>query len=153
MKNIDTKSYLDTLCAIADEGKTVSTIVTGGSMTPFLGSNRDFVYMKHPDAPLKKGDIVLFQRESKEYVLHRIKRINKDNVYLLGDRQYKVEGPIHTSQVRCVVISAKRKEKLITPKNLAWKFYQKVWINIVFLRPLIFRIINLTHRKRKSISS
>ncbi|MBR3971303.1 MAG: S24/S26 family peptidase [Ruminococcus sp.] len=152
MKNIDTKSYLDALCKIAKEGKTVSTIVTGSSMTPFLGSNRDFVYMKAPDKPLKKGDIVLVQRKNGDYVLHRIKRIKKEGIYLLGDRQYKAEGPVSYEQIRCIVTSIKRKDKLITPKALVWKFYQRIWINTVFLRPVVFKLLSLCRHKNKTQS-
>lgn len=149
MKTIDTKSYLDTLCSIADSGKTVSTIVSGGSMTPFLGNNRDYVFLEAPKKPLKKGDIVLFERVNGDYILHRIKRIKKDGFYLLGDRQYNVEGPVKPSQIRCVAVSVKRKNKILTPKNIIWKFYSKIWLNIVFLRPIVFKISSFFCRKQK----
>ena len=152
VKTIDTKSYLDTLCSIADTGKTVSTIVSGGSMIPFLGSNRDYAFLETPKRPLKKGDIVLFERKNGDYILHRIKSIKKDGLYLLGDRQYKPEGPLNPSCVRCVVVSVKRKNKILTPENIIWKFYSKIWLNVVFLRPFIFKICFVfctKHKKRK----
>ena len=147
VKTIDTKAYLDSLCSIAATGSTVSTIVTGGSMIPFLGSNRDYVFLQAPQKALKKGDIVLFQRSNGDYVLHRIKSIKKDGCYLLGDRQYSVEGPISLGQIRCVAVSVKRKGKILTPRNLLWKFYSKIWVNTVFLRPLIFKIRSVFPKK------
>lgn len=149
MKIIDTKSYLDTLCELTDEGKTVSVLVSGGSMAPFLCANRDYVFLEKAENPLKKGDIVLFTRENGDYILHRIKKITSQGYYLTGDRQTALEGPVNSNQIHCVATSAKRKEQLITPKNAVWKFYSKVWINIIFLRPLIFKIAGFFRKKRK----
>lgn len=147
MKIIDTKAYLDTLCELADKGETVSTVVSGSSMTPFLSANRDFVFMKKAEAPLKIGDIVLFTRENGDYVLHRIKKIKYGGYYLVGDRQTAIEGPVPYKSIRCVVTAVRRKNKLITSKNPVWFFYAKIWIRLVFLRSAIFRIIPHTHKK------
>ena len=149
MRTIDTKAYLDTLCEIAENGKSVSTIVSGSSMAPFLASNRDYVFLEKPKRPLKKGDIVLFQRENGDYILHRIKKLDTIGCYLIGDRQTKLEGPVPVSAVRCVVTSAKKNGKIITPKSLSWKFYEKVWINLIFLRPVFFAFLKVFRKKRR----
>ena len=149
MKTIDTKAYLDALCEIAQTGKSVSTVVSGSSMAPFLASNRDFVFLETPKRPLKKGDIVLFQRENEAYILHRIKKITPQGLYLVGDRQVSLEGPVPEHSIRCVVTSAKRNNKIVTPDSFVWKFYEKVWINLIFLRPLIFTFLKFFRKKRK----
>ena len=148
MKTIDTKAYLDAVCEIAASGNPVSVIVSGSSMAPFLASNRDYVFLEAPARPLKKGDIVLFRRENGNYILHRIKKITPDSCYLLGDRQTELEGPVPISSVCCLVTSAKRKGKTITNKNFSWKFYEKVWINLIFLRPAIFAFLRFFRKKR-----
>ena len=147
MKVIETKQFLDTLCQLASEGKTVSTIVSGGSMSPFLANNRDTVFMEQIIKPPKKGDIVLFQRDNNDYVLHRIRKVSKKGYFLIGDRQYSTEGPVSSEQLRLNVISAKRKNKIITPKSLLWQFYSKIWLNMIFLRPAIFRIHGFFSKK------
>ncbi len=151
MKTINTKSYLDTLCELTDKGELVSTIVSGSSMTPFLSGNRDYVFLEKPKKQLRVGDIVLFTRENGDYILHRIKKIKNTDYYLVGDRQTNLEGPVPFESIRCVVTSAKRKGKIITNKNPLWFFYSKVWINIIFIRPAIFKIAHLFHRGKSKI--
>lgn len=147
MKVIDTKSYLSAICEIALSGQQVSTIVSGGSMIPFLSGNKDTVYLNTPHRKLKKGDIVLFVRENGDYVLHRIKKITKDGYYMIGDRQTATEGPVKSQQIRLLATSAKRKNKMITEKSVKWKFYSKIWNNLVFMRPVIFSVLRFLRRK------
>lgn len=149
MKTIDTKSYLDTLCELASKGETVSTVVSGSSMTPFLSANRDCVFLKVPEKPLKIGDIVLFTRENGDYVLHRIRKIKNNNYYLVGDRQTALEGPVPLERIHCVVTAVKRKGRLISKKNPLWFFYSKIWIRLCFLRPVFFKAIKPFIKKQK----
>ena len=149
VKVIDTESFLSVLCELAEEGRTVSTVVSGGSMLPFLSGNRDTVYLEKPMRKLRKGDVVLFRRTNGDYVLHRIKRIKNGDFYLIGDRQYATEGPVKSEQICALMTGAKRKGKEITSKSPVWFFYSRVWINLVFLRPLAFGIVSIIHRKRK----
>ncbi len=150
VKVIDTESFLSVLCELAQEGNKVSTVVTGGSMLPFLTSGRDYVYLEKPRRNLRKGDVVLFRRESGAFVLHRIKRIKGENFYLIGDRQYELEGPVKREQILAVATGAKRKGREITTKSPVWLFYSKIWINSVFLRPLVFRFIGFLHKDKES---
>lgn len=149
MKTINAKEYLDTLCDLADKGKTVSTIVSGGSMIPFLASGRDYVFLEKPRKPLKTGDIVLFTRKNGDYVLHRIKRIRPEGYYLIGDRQTYTEGPVDQSCIRCVAVKVRRKGKILTPKSFCWWFFSHLWIRTIFLRPLIFALAPQRGKKNK----
>lgn len=148
MKTVDTKGYLSALCDIAQNGEVVSTVVSGGSMTPFLGSNRDYVYLEVPKKEPKKGDIVLFLRAGGDYVLHRIKRVTKEGYYMIGDRQTVLEGPIKREQIKLLAVMVKRKGKLLYPQNIKWKFYSKIWNNLVFLRPFAFSLIKFCKKKK-----
>ena len=150
VKTIDTKSYLSTLCDIAQSGELVSTIVCGSSMVPFLSGNRDYVYLCLPEQKLKKGDIVLFVRKNGDFVLHRIKKVTVDGYYMLGDRQTELEGPIEKSQIKLIAVKDKRKDKILTPKHLKWKFYSKIWINLVFLRPIVFAALKALRKRKKT---
>ena len=68
-KVVDTREYLNVLRELTEEGKEVSLLITGSSMSPFLIHGRDYVYFRKPDRDLKKGDIVFFQRDSGQYDL------------------------------------------------------------------------------------
>lgn len=152
MKIIDAESYLSALCELTEEGNAVSTVVTGGSMLPFLSSNRDFVILEKPDRPLRKGDVVLFKRSSGDFVLHRIRYIHGCEFFLIGDSQTATEGPIKAEQILALATGVKRKGKLLTPKSFTWKFFEKVWPHLIFLRPVIFKIVHIIHRNRKQKS-
>lgn len=114
-------------------------------MSPFLASNRDYVYLEKPNRKLKKGDIVLFLRQNGDYVLHRIKHIRSDDFYIIGDRQTTLEGPVKKEQIMALVTSVKRKSKILTSKSLIWQFYEKIWINTVRIRPILFKIIGFLY--------
>lgn len=152
MRTIDTKGYLSALCELTEQGKTVSTVVTGGSMAPFLCGNRDYVCLEKPRGELRRGDVVLFRRLNGDFVLHRIRYIRDTGYFLVGDRQTETEGPVQREQILALVTEVKRRGKWITPENFSWKFYSKVWINIVPLRPVVFSLAGMLRRKRKAES-
>ena len=49
---------------------------------------------------LRRGDVVLYRRENGMLVLHRIYKIGQDGLYLLGDHQTAIEGPVRREQVK-----------------------------------------------------
>ena len=131
---LDTQEFLDGICRMLADGHTnVPVPVTGGSMVPFL-HNGDTVYLDPVELPLKKGDIVLYQRQSGRYILHRISKIRRDgSLVMVGDAQQERELIPSRDQVRGRVISALHKGKLCTPKSLRWWMYRHVWL---WLRPV-----------------
>ncbi|MBQ9742056.1 MAG: S24/S26 family peptidase [Ruminococcus sp.] len=148
MKTIDTKSYLSALCELIAQGQTVSTIVTGDSMVPFLGSNRDTIYLSPLTCDPKKGDVVLFRRESGDFVLHRICRIRPEGYFLTGDRQTIIEGPVPKERILACATSARRKGRLISRRSPVWIFYRTVWLWLLPLRPAVFALRSLPKKLR-----
>ena len=57
-------------------GETVTFTVKGWSMFPFLRDGKDAVRIQKADAPLRKGDVILFRFRGR-YVLHRIYGIRR----------------------------------------------------------------------------
>lgn len=146
MKTIDTTEYLDTLCEILKENKAVSTVVQGGSMLPFLSPGRDFVILENfPREPVR-GDIVLYKRNSGDYVLHRIRKIKNGEFFLIGDRQSTTERGIRKENLCALVTEVKRKGKLIDEKSFIWFFYKRIWLAVVPLRGAIIKLKNLTKK-------
>ena len=65
----------------AEDGATVSLMITGMSMTPFLLHKQSIVFLKKERGYRpKKGDIVFFVRQDMSPVLHRIIKVKKDGV-------------------------------------------------------------------------
>lgn len=150
MKIIETESFLSVLCELVEQGETVCTVVSGSSMVPFLASSRDYAYLAKPKRKLKKGDVVLFRRKNGDFVLHRIKTIKKSGYYLIGDRQYSVEGPVEQGQICAVLTGIRRKGKEISEKSFFCFFFRKIWNNTVFMRPLIFAVYAFFRKKKKT---
>lgn len=136
-KNLETREYLRILEELLHDHKTVKVPVSGNSMSPFLITERDCVLVQEPKRPLKRGDIVLFQRNSGEYILHRICRTKNDEFYIVGDAQTEIEGPIQRNQIFGHVIKVQRKGIWIDGSNFWWLFFQYVWIRIIPLRPIL----------------
>lgn len=132
---VDIDSYIPVLQELIGQGKTVSLTVTGGSMTPFLIHGRDVVYLCKPEKPLCAGQIVFYIRPSGQYVLHRIHHIDKDGMlYLVGDAQAQLEGPLSPDCVFAGVCGVRRKGKEIRPGELLWEFFSRIWLHLLPLR-------------------
>ena len=140
MRKVDTYEYVSVLKELVEDGKEVNTLISGNSMSPFLCHERDTVCFKAPDRELRVGDIVFFQRRSGQYVLHRICRIKKDGYYVVGDAQADIEGPVSREQIFAVVTKVNRKGQWIKPGDFWWKFFEKVWPRVIFLRPAIKKL-------------
>jgi hypothetical protein len=149
-KVLDTNAYLDTVCELLRQGqKQVAIPVTGGSMVPFLHSG-DMAYLDLPNTPLKKGDIVLYTRENGRYILHRIKKINKDGSFIMvGDAQQELELLPRRDLIHARVTSARHCGKLTHPGQPRWWFFQHIWLNVVPLRHFLMALSGKLKRKKK----
>ena len=120
---IDTKIYLSFLKEMIEQNTDVSIVISGNSMSPFLVNQRDVIYLSKINRKLKKGDLVLYQRLSGQYVVHRIVKVKKSGYYLAGDNQIAIEGPILDKQIFGLVTKVKRKGKWIEAGNFWWEFF------------------------------
>ncbi|MBP3522449.1 MAG: S24/S26 family peptidase [Clostridia bacterium] len=134
---VDTAEYVGVLRGLVEEGHEVSMLVSGSSMSPFLIHLRDTIYFKKPDRPLRAGDIVFYQRDSGQYVMHRILRARGDVYDIIGDAQTEVERGVRRDQIFAIITRVKRKGKLIGPGDFWWTFFARVWTKLIPLRPLI----------------
>lgn len=121
-------------------------LISGNSMSPFLVHGRDTVYLSRLTGPVKRGDVLLYKRDSGAYILHRVYKVEADSCIMVGDAQTELERGIRTDQVIAVMSSALRKGKIQKPGSLWWEFFSKLWIRIVPLRPIVIRIYSyITH--------
>ena len=143
MRAVDTYEYVSVLKELVENGKEVSMLISGSSMTPFLGHQRDYIFFKKPDEALKRGDMVFYQRKSGQFVMHRIYKIKPDGYYMVGDAQTEIEGPLERNQIFAIITKVKRKGKWIEPGDFWWEFFEKVWIRIVPVRMVTIRLYGL----------
>ena len=71
---IDTETFLAQCRERLNAGETVPLVVTGGSMTPFLVHKRDAVLLSKIDAPVRRGDIILYTRAPTQGMPHQAGR-------------------------------------------------------------------------------
>ncbi len=143
---LDTQSYLDTVCELLQAGHAhVPVTVAGTSMTPFLDPG-DTVFLDLPEKPIAVGDVILFARFGKIYVLHRVVRIFPDgSLELLGDAQLRSERVL-PDQVRAIVTGLRRGDRLLDEGSLRWRFFRGPWRHIRWPRPYLNRIRNQFRR-------
>lgn len=143
---IDTREYLDTVCAMLRDGeRNVPVPVKGVSMRPFL-RDQDMVYLNPIDEPLRPGDIVLYLRRNGQYILHRVCRCKRDGSFLmLGDSQLEPE-PVAADQLRAKVSSVRIGQREVRPGSLHWWLFAYLWRWLAPVRGPISRVRNLFRR-------
>ncbi len=147
---VDTREYVSVLKELSDEGKVVSMRIAGSSMSPFLCHNRDYIFFTKPDRPLRRGDMVFYQRGTGQYVMHRIWKQGSRGFYIVGDAQTVIEGPVREDQIFALIIKVQRKGKILQPGDFWWEFFEHVWIRIVPVRRIILKLYSMgVKRKRK----
>ena len=144
IREVNIHEYLPVLIDIIKTGKDVNLLISGSSMSPFLCHKRDTIIISQPIKPFQRGDMVFYQRDNGAYVMHRIHHIDKKgNLYIVGDAQTEIEGPIRQNQVFGIIHKAIRKGQLISKGDFWWDFFEKVWIRMVPLRPFIRKTYEL----------
>ena len=115
------------------EGKTCTLRLRGNSMRPFLESNRDLGIFTSPEN-VKVGDPVLAEIEPGHYVMHRVVKMEGENITLMGDGNDNYEH-CTMSDIRASVIGFIRKgrHKVDRTDGRKWKTYSWFWVN---MRPM-----------------
>ena len=149
MRVLSPEELMGPLLRLLDETAAVPLVISGGSMVPFLIPKRDSVYLSKADRKLKRGDMVLYQRDNGHYVLHRVFRAEKGLYTMVGDAQTELERGIRPDQIFAVATAVRRKEKLMRKNSFWWFFFEKIWIRMVPLRPVIMK----TYQRMKRLLS
>ncbi len=131
-REIPMQSLMQLLQLQLEEGGRANLTVTGFSMHPLLRSRRDSVVLV-PAGKQKKGDIILYRRESGQFVLHRIIRIEKDTYICSGDNQAMRE-PVTQEQILAVVDGFTRKGKVYDIGHPGYRVYTWAWVELFCLR-------------------
>lgn len=121
----------------------------GTSMLPLFVEGRDkvCVYAFKDEKPLKKGDVILYKRESGLYVLHRIMAFKDGEMVLCGDNHTTLEYGVKYSQVLGVCRGYYKFDKYVDfNKSLKYKFYKITFAKFRIIRRvrhLLIRIFNV----------
>ena len=115
-------------------GACIQIYPQGYSMYPFIDPRRDEVVLAgiEEGSALRRGDVVLYRRENGMLVLHRIYKIGQDGLYLLGDHQTAIEGPVRREQVKGKMTGMVRDGRYMAVGNPGYRMLSVVWL---WLRP------------------
>jgi hypothetical protein len=150
VRKIKSAEMFPVIKEILEGGGRAWITVTGMSMYPFLREDEDCVELSPTSIDtIEKGDIVLIQRVTGEYILHRVLRKEKDSVYIIGDAQQWVEGPVKREQLIAVVTEVKRNNISFTCQNGLWKILVRVWINMIPLRHIFLKGIRFLAKVKR----
>ena len=137
VRTLEPEQLIPQLLEMLEVTEPVPLVISGSSMTPFLVHGRDTVYLSKEKEPLKRGDMVLYRRDSGSYILHRICRVEQGAYTMVGDAQTRLEPGIRPDQILAKVTAVRRKGKLLRQGSFLWDFFEKVWIRMVPLRPAV----------------
>lgn len=152
VKRIKSAEIFPVIKEVLESGSRAWITVTGMSMYPFLREDKDCVELSEASInTIKKGDIVLIQRTTGEYILHRVLRKEKENFYIVGDAQQWIEGPLKPEQLIAVVTAVKRKKHQFSCQNMLWRILVRLWINIVPLRHIILKAFRVFSKVKNVI--
>ena len=153
-------------------GMCVSVAPRGWSMYPTIVPGRDRVTIAPlPDAArprsrgVRRGDVVLFRRDYARtlaltpgavatapagdvLVLHRVCRVAPDGVYVVGDNQLAVEGPVAPSQLRGVVTEIQRNGRRLPADGARLRAWGALWLWLLPVRPALHRVARCLRRLR-----
>lgn len=131
---------LPEIVRLLNEGHTVTLRLRGFSMRPFLEDSRDKALMTKAVNP-KTGDPVLAEIAPGRFVLHRIIRIENDDVTLRGDGNMLTEH-CHLEDIKASVIGFYRKgsDKLDRIDSWKWKTYSWIWTRLFPIRRYLLAV-------------
>lgn len=123
---------------LKEKGVLVYTNV-GTSMRPLIRQGKDVMIIKSFDncCKLKKMDVPLYKRESGQYVLHRIIKVNKDGYVIRGDNTYSNEYGVTDSQILGVLSGVIRNGKEISVNSLGYRVYSYFWLYTYYIRKVV----------------
>ncbi|MBO5807052.1 MAG: S24/S26 family peptidase [Bacteroidaceae bacterium] len=124
-----------------EKGKSsVTFVVRGYSMRPFVEHERDKVILVPPRTP-KVGDVVLAEIAAKRYALHRVIKI-KDGIYTMQGDGNPTSLVEHFTEEKIVGIAHAfiRKGKVVPLTSRKWRIYSTVWRVLKPMRRLLLAV-------------
>ena len=120
--------------------KSVTFIVRGFSMRPFLEDGRDKVVLVPPREP-KIGDVVLAEISEKRYALHRVIKVENGIYTMRGDgNPLRMTEQFTQDKIIGLADGFIRKGKFVSTDSRQWRCYSAVWNLLKPLRRILLAI-------------
>lgn len=119
------------------QGQAIRIKPQGYSMYPFLVPGRDEAVIAPLRRQVRRGDVVLFRREGSILVLHRVWKCGKNGIYLVGDNQTAVEGPVDAARVKGILTDVVRRDRRFGADHPVYRFLSGLWLWLRPFRPAL----------------
>lgn len=149
MKILESQEYISSLRELVKDGREVQLPVAGNSMSPFLVDRRDVIWFEQPDSPVRRGDMVFYERPTGDFIMHRVHHVSEEGVYLVGDAQTVVEGPLDDGCIFARVTRVQRKGRMLSKKDFLWRFFAGPWLALRPARRLLLKVYTGSKRRFK----
>jgi hypothetical protein len=133
--------------SLIEEKKLIIVSPIGKSMLPLIREGKDSVRIDVINRKIKKFDVVLYQKKTGEYMLHRIIGRNQQGFILCGDNQWKMEFGVQEDDIIGIMTAVYRQEKEIPISNFGYRLYSKIRVYLRPFRGLLHRINNKIRRR------
>lgn len=140
-KRVNNHLFMQEITRAFREGKkSVTFVVRGFSMRPFLEDGRDKVVLVPPREP-KIGDVVLAEVREQTYALHRVIKI-EDGLYTMRGDGNPLQMTEQFTQDKIVGLADAfiRKGKRVGTESRKWRFYSATWNALKPLRRILLAI-------------
>ena len=124
-----------------EKGKqSVTFVVRGYSMRPFLEDRRDKVILIPPRTP-KVGDVVLAAIGERVYALHRVIKIENGIYTMRGDgNPLSMKEQFREADIIGIAQAFIRKGKVVPTAGFKWQAYSFVWKMLTPFRRILLAI-------------
>ena len=143
-KVLPNNDILGDVIKLVDEGQRVTLPVNGYSMLPFIIGGKESVELVKPEKSAV-GDVVLAWINGCRYVVHRIIRIEGNQVQLMGDGNLTAEEYCTISDVKAraeyVITPHGKRRYLYTPQRLR---FSRLWSKLLPVRRWILAVYRRT---------
>ena len=120
--------------------KSVTFVVRGFSMRPFLEDGRDKVILAPPREP-EIGDVVLAEVREQIYALHRVIKIENGTYTMRGDgNPLRMTEEFTYEKIIGVADGFVRKGKTVSTDSRKWRCYSATWNALKPLRRILLAI-------------
>ena len=144
----DKAAMMEEVRTLISEGKTVSFTIKGNSMNPFMVNLRDQITLgPWKEGELRKGTVALVKDTKGNYLIHRIIRLDRKGVTLLGDGNIGTTETATYDNVIAVMYSIRRKGREWSADGLPWRIYSLLWMALTPLRRYPLALWRRTHPK------
>ena len=133
---LNNAQFFEEVDRMLQDGHSVTMRAKGNSMFPFIRSERDSVVLQRKQK-IAVGSIVLARLQNGTYVLHRVYRLEKEAVVLMGDGNLYATERCHRNEVVGVVTQIIRDGRQVDCTSRNELFKARVWRKLLPVRRVL----------------